>query len=60
MRPERAIYILCLMIGQDAESGRPDCVEAERLSIEAIKRLQELRSRGHHRALAPLPGETSE
>lgn len=58
MSLQEAIEMLYRIVAQDEESGRPDCVIAEKLGIEALKRLAELRRSRVHMPSWRLPGET--
>ncbi len=58
MKLTEAIEILDRITAQDEESGRPECVEAEKLGSEALKRCQLARKETSFVGPGPLPGET--
>jgi hypothetical protein len=60
MTLKEAIKMLDRIAAQDEDSGRPECVEAEKLGIEALKRLIFERNQGQPIVFFPLPGETKE
>ena len=60
MTLEEAIEMLGRIADQDEESGRPECVEAEKLGIEAIKFKQAIRAHTVNDFDALLPSETEE
>ena len=60
MTPEEAIEMLGRIAAQDTESGRPECVIAEWLGIEALKWYQEGKKAGWICTDYFLPGETKE
>lgn len=60
MTLEKALKMLERIVDQDEESGRPDCVKAERLGIEALKRIKRARDRHCPASSELLIGETVE
>lgn len=60
MTLEKAIEILERIQAQDEESGRPECVEAEGLGIEALKHVRDLRLTIDGKPSYYLPGETEQ
>lgn len=59
MTIDEAIKMLDRISAQDEESGRPECVEAEKLGIEALKRVKRLRPNECYANSTRLPGEKS-
>ena len=60
MTIDEAINMLERITAQDDESGRPECVEAEKLGIEALKRIRHYRKWGAMATNFDLPGETKD
>ena len=60
MTLEEAIEILDRIAAQDEECGRPECVEAEKLGIEALRAVKDARANNYYTPIQPLPGETGE
>ncbi len=58
MTPDEAIRLMELDIDDPAQVDILTLFEAEKLGIDALKRIQDLRYKGYAEAQIKLPGET--
>lgn len=60
MKVQKAIEILDLNVKEVGPKMPPDTLDALKLGIEALERIDGLRSAGHYIAMPLLKGETEE
>lgn len=60
MKIEKAIEILTEDINHPTAQFMPELQEAEKLGIEALKRIREIRPFGNNPGISYLPGETED